>query len=298
METIGILAHNAEIIQLWPTIGQLVHPPTSTAPSSQGYFLLEFSPDRTLAVVAHRRWKSMVTVIDLKSGDPRLSFEMDEAVIALNLNESSVVVVFDRQVGTWDIPSGGRSFTERLKILRGARTTVSLGSRDDGNLTRGSISPSLSRIAALGYHDSLDVFDASTGHLICTTAASNFCPLWFTPDGCEIWSGSPGRPPMNQSSEEGNSLRGWKIIEDSESGNTKLEPLGPTAHPSGGFPWKSPHGHEVTPDGWVRSSTGKLLLWLPGQWRSENEVDIIWRGQFVGLLRKELLRPVILELNE
>ena len=285
----SIILHDTETVQLWPTSGQLVHPPVSTTHSYPQNFILEFSPDGTLAAAARPQSKSKVTVLDLKSGDPRLVLDVNGWVRGLGLTESSLVVVSDKKIVTWNIPLGGRSLSEKWKILRSPQTEVPYCSRGNPYKYTASVSPSLGRIAVVGAAH-LWVFNSFTGHLVCTTRSNEGSP-WFAQDGCEIWS-------VYHAIGGGNSLRGWKIIEDSEPGSTKLTPLGPTVHPSGGLPWKSRHGHEVTPDGWVRSSSGKLLLWLPGRWRSNRKQDVIWRGQLVGLLRAELSEPVIIELSE
>ena len=286
----SIIIYNMDSIQLWPTRGQLVHFPVPVGRNRFNIFFLEFSPDGALAAAAAPNdWNFKVTVLDLKSGDPRLVLDVNGWVTGLGLTESSVVVVSKNKITTWNIPSGGRSLSEKRKILRSPQTEVHLDI--PGDFSTMSVSPSLSHIAVFGY-SGLWVVDGFTGDIACSTT-SKPGPSWFTQDGCEIWSMD------DESIREGrNSSRGWKLIEDNESGSTKLEPLGPTVHPSGGFPWISRHGHEVTPDGWVRNSSGKLLLWLPGQWRSNRVEDIIWHGQFVGLLRAELPEPVILELSE
>ena len=285
----SIILHGEGTFQLWPTRGQLFHP-ISILPAK---YILGFSPDGTLAAVAHQR-QHQFTILDLDSGDLRLILDVDEWIVGLGLTRNSIVVVLEKKVVTWDMPSGARSFSKKWKIPRSPRTTVPLSLPDDPYIA--SISHSLGRIAVSGKTE-LCVFDGFTGHRACTKSSSlGF--LWFTPDGCEIWSGSSGNHPRNPSSEEGSSLMGWKIVENSRSGSAKLEPLEPTAHPSGVLPWQSPHGHKVTPDGWLRSSSGKLLLWLPGGWRSNDEEDVIWPGRFVGLIHKELSEPVILELGE
>ena len=110
---------------------------------------------------------------------------------------------------------------------------------------------------------------------------------WFTPDGRETWG----------SLEEGSSLSGWKIIEDSGSSVVKLQLLGPTACPSGALPWQSSRGYKVTDDGWILSSTRKRLLWLPHLWNSD-EKNRTWSGRFLGLRHDELSEIVIFEFVE
>ena len=106
---------------------------------------------------------------------------------------------------------------------------------------------------------------------------------WFTPDGREIWGVSEDSP-----------LSGWKIVEDSESSVTTLQPLGPTARPSGALPSQSSRGYEVTDGGWILSSIRKRILWFPHHWRSGEEFRT-WSGRFLGLTHAELPEIIILE---
>ena len=61
---------------------------------------------------------------------------------------------------------------------------------------------------------------------------------FFTLDGHAVWCIDVFR-----------NVAGWTIIKESESCHTRLEPLEPTMHPLGVFPWGSPCGYEVADDG-------------------------------------------------
>lgn len=43
----------------------------------------------------------------------------------------------------------------------------------------------------------------------------------------------------------------WEIAEDRKSGIIKLQSLEIAECPPGTLPWLSPHGYEITDDGWV-----------------------------------------------
>ena len=111
---------------------------------------------------------------------------------------------------------------------------------------------------------------------------------WLTPDGREIWGTSYLNPSVRG---------GWEVIEDGESDTTKLRPLVATTCPPGVFPWQSPHGYEVTHDGWVLSPTQKRLLWLPRRWRSVAQYRT-WGGRFLGLFHPGIPEVVILEFRD
>ena len=91
--------------------------------------------------------------------------------------------------------------------------------------------------------------------------------------------------------------QGWKIVEGGESDVIGLEPLGSNTVPSGGYPWESSHGHDVTDDGWILDSRKKRVMLLPHRWRIRERLRI-WDGQFLELLDRRLLEPVIIELDE
>lgn len=97
----------------------------------------------------------------------------------------------------------------------------------------------------------LEIYDVSTGRYLAGTTVEdeNKMGLWFTPDGSEVWVGY----------HEDLSVKGWKIIEDSESGTVELQPLVTQCSPEA-LPWLSSCGYEVMDDGWVLSPTEKRLI--------------------------------------
>ena len=50
-------------------------------------------------------------------------------------------------------------------------------------------------------------------------------------------------------------------------------------------------------DGWILSSSGKPVLWVPHHWRSD-ELARIWSGWFLALVHAGLSEAVIIELPE
>jgi len=281
-----VTVHNS-MVQLWSTADPTPSP--SVVPTHRNDdFILEFSPDEILAAVG-RVYGNTATVFDLESGDPRLIVDAGMGVLGLRVTECAVVVVGEGRVVTWNLPARNHSFSARVNIDGSVRATTFdyLAS----HLTRlllqnASISPSIDRVAVKGCgYDDLDIYDVSTGVRLAGTATLGSMP-WFTPDGREVWCMGIGR-----------NVEGWTIVKDSESGVTKLEPLGPTTYPSGGIPCRSSRGYRVTDDWWVVSPSGKRLLWLPHDWRL-HETSRRWRGRFLGLLHSEFPDVVILELDE
>jgi len=281
----SIVTTHGFVIQLWRTADPTPSP--SVDPTRSGdYFILEFSPDETLAVVG-RVLGNTATVLDLKSGDPRLIVDAGMGIIGLRVTLDTIVVVGEGKIVTWTLPTGDCTFNARVNTDESVRATTYNYSVPYRRIMFpcASVSPNLNQVAIVkGFSDGLDIHDASTGEHLAGTIAKVLMP-WFTPDGHEVWC-MPNR-----------TLEGWAIVKDSESGVAKLEPVGPTIHPSGGIPQRSSRGYQVSDDWWVVSPSGKRLLWLPHDWRSY-EWSRRWSGRFLGLWHKELPEAVILELGE
>ena len=253
-------------------------------------FILEFSPDGTLAAVA-RLGENTAMILDTKSGDLWLVIDADMGILGLGLTQSTVVVIAEGEVVTWNLPAEDRVLRTRVDINDSVRTTAidySTRSHDSDVVVvapHTSMSPDFNYVAIThdksGGYMALNIYDVSTGKCLTGTRTDAEIP-WFSPDGREVWClGS-------------SSVERWRIVEDADSGLTKLEPLEPTADLPG-CPWKSPRGYRVRRE-WVLDSSGKRLLWLPRRWRSDCWRK--WGGRFLGLLHTELSDAVILEFNE
>jgi hypothetical protein len=72
-------------------------------------------------------------------------------------------------------------------------------------------------------------------------------------------------------------------------------------HLEDGWSWVnhfSSHGYHVKMDsGWVTSSRGSKLLWLPPVWRTENWKEVRWDGKFLALLGSHHPEPIIIEFQ-
>ncbi|KAF9644128.1 hypothetical protein BDM02DRAFT_3190897 [Thelephora ganbajun] len=290
----SIIASSGSVVQLWHTTDSttsLSDASTLTFQRSENPFILGFSPDEALAVVGRIKYQ-MVTVLDLKSGIARLTIDTGMKVDAVGVARSSIVVVGEGKIVTWNLPAEDRVLNARANVDDSVLTTTFNHPPfpDSTAAPTTSVSPGLHHIAMMelrgARHNRMHIYDVPTGQCLASLETEFYTHPWFTLDGREVWcisfDGKAG---------------GWKIIEDRESDITELEHLESSIHPSSGLPWESSCSYEVTKGGWVLSPSGKRLLWLPPSWWSHVR-NRIWSGRLLALLSRTLSEPVILGLEE
>jgi len=276
----SIITSKADEIQLWRTTDP-INPPSSVPPQ-QTDFVLAFSPDKSF-IATGRLGENIATILDLKSGDPRLIVDTGMKICGLGVTVDAVVVVGEGGTVTWNLPAEDCVLDARANIHNSVRTVVfNHPPPPPGRLYSASISPDFSHLVTTREERwGLDIYDASTGkHVVGSTTTHAYRP-WFTRDGREVWYGSGGR----------------KIIRGGGSDVIGLEPVRVGDGPSGGHLWKSSHGHEVMDDGWILDSRNKRVMWLPHHWRVSTTYQI-WDERFLALFDPELPEPVIIELYE
>ena len=291
-------------IWFWHTNSFTTHPSsilTQDLPSF-GDFILNFSPDGILAVMA-RKNSNTAMVLNLKSGVPQLTISVDVSVCGLGVTENTVFVMGDWKVIAWDLPAEGYARvgledSSWITNLEDMAVTLggSQGKREwSGSMVYGaSIAPDSCCIAltVLGvlteektetHSKYLCIYCASTGECLGHEKINTFHAPWFAPDGCDIWCvGSR------------NEVGVWRA-----GGEDVLKHLGQTVdpeHPPEGYPWASSHGYQLTDDWWILSPDRRRLLMLPPLWHS-HALQGVWKGQLLALLCGELSEPVILELD-
>jgi len=320
----SIAAFSNHTIRLWHTKGFATTPPRTLTHTSQltTDFLLDFSPDGVLAVVA-RKEDNKAIVLNPNSGVHWLTIDAGMAVYGLQVTRDTVIIVGGWRATAWNLPMGNNASDDRVDLKGGSWTINLHKSWPDRAIVLGaSISPDFRQIALSAWSTAFGrlvyVYSTSTGvHLAHTTAFSN--TPWFSPDGCSIWNiGDNGEPFVKAPSSE----RDWyKFIrytmncsEDyTEDGGEECggdsdevqaqEAIGqvgesfiPIEHPGEGYPWASSCGYQVTDDWWILDPDRKRLLMLPPPWRSYPLLRV-WKGQFLALLHGGLLEPVILKLE-
>lgn len=241
--------------------------------------ILGFSQTGELAVVAHQS-DGTVTVFDLKSGNPRLAVDTGINIVAAGITETTAAVISCDKIITWDLSAGDRAFSTGVNSCSKSWTTMIPGTFSDAIGI--SISPDLSYFAVTEHDKGLHLHDVSTGKHLTSVRSDGFMPV-FTPDGNTIW--------CDRMSED--TLDVWKIVKGGKANTIKLEFLGLSTDPPGGFPWQSSHDYQVTDDAWILNSSGKRLLWLPNHW----QINQVWNGKFLGLFHRKLPDVAILELE-
>jgi len=273
--------------QLWRTTDP-INPSSSipSQPADQTEFVLAFSPDKSF-IATGRLGENIATIVDLKSGDPRLIVDTGMEICGLGVTARTVIVVGEGKIITWNLPAGDCALDARANILDSVRTIVfDHPPPSPGKLHSASISPDFNHLAITRRaKEGLDIYDMSTGnHVVGTTYNGYMSDPWFTRDGREVWDSMviPG---------------GGKIIRGEGTDIIGLERLHRGSVPSGGYLWESSHGHNITDDGWILDSRKKRVMWLPHHWRVYEEYQV-WDGQFLALFDPSLPEPVIIELYE
>ena len=226
----------------------------------------------------------MVTIIDLKSGEPKWNINVGLEIGCVGMAGGTVIVVGDDSIVTWNLPGGDRTFNASINdIVRTTILNLPLPSRNLGIPWHMSISPYLSRVVVARvidpYSFSLEVDDVSTGSCLARISTEDWLRPLFTQDGREVWA-------RNYRSH----AEKCEIIEDGESSAVELKYMDSW----GELFQESSRGYVVTDGWWVLSPSQKRLLWLPHRWRS-GEKNRTWGGRFLGLLYGELSEVVVLE---
>ena len=279
----SIIAFGGYTMLLWQTKGFATAPPRLLTQDTQptNIFLLDFSPDGVLAVVARQK-DNMVKVLDLNSGVLQLTIDVDMKVYGLQVTRDTVIVVGTSKVIAWILPTGDCIPNIQMGLEDSSWTTnLNDPPGEDDYVHGASISPDSSQIAFMMQTPSdflLSVYSASTGVYLACTKTYGVMP-WFSPEGHNIWV--VGREGPQQKYVQG-------VDHKLHQAHDK--------QPQEAHPWASSHGYQVTKDWWVLNPDGKRLLMLPPPWRSSSLLRV-WKGQFLVLLHGALPEPIILDLK-
>ena len=284
----SIVAFSGRTIWLWRINSITTHPSSisTRAPQLIENFILDFSPDGMLAMIAMRK-NNTVVVLDLKSGIPQLTIDAGMEVYGLRTIGNTVAVIGDRKVATWNLPAEGCVPGTRVGLDDSSRTIDLGGSQCQGDVTSASICPDSRHIALTKVDVSglrrLYIYNAPTGDYLGYKFTGGEL-LWFAPDGCDVWCIA------DNSETEVWRVGGERSVLESRGRDVDVE------NPPAGYPWGSSLGYRVTKDWWILGPGGKRLFMLPPPWQS-HAARRIWEGRFLALLHGGLSDPVILELE-
>ena len=289
-------------IQLWRA-RSFTTTPSSILDEGPRYlrdFILEFSPDERLAVVAKKR-DNMVTVLNLKSGVPQSTIDASMDIYGLGVIGNTAVAIGYPKVIAWNLPTGD-CVPHALLGLGGSSWTINLDDspsswstnpNDSWPTTVGpaSISPD-SRYIALAIEEthstvicpSLYIYNASTGERLVEEYG---CPdtVRFSPDGRDLWC-----------ADRGSEVAVWRVSDRQEQLERLVSGAYSMEHLPEGNPWGSSPGYRVTNDWWILGPDENRLLMLPPPWQSY-VVRRVWKGRFLALVHGGRSEPVILELE-
>ena len=277
----SIILFGSSKIQSWHIKSFTASNPARALRPTKENFILEFFPDRPLAV-ATRKGDRVVAVLDLNSGAPLLTIDTSIPVCGLRPIGKSIVVIGEKKAIVWDLPGGNFLPNARMKI-GDSTSTIAFHNEDGNTVFSASISLDFQYIALVGASSKgsfLDVHCISTGQKVHRETLSY--RLWFAPGDHDIWCASTGEAKVFTLIQH--SLDHTKTISSSE-------------YEFWGCPWGSSLGHEVTDDRWIVGMDGKRLLMLPPLWYTEHKLDRLWNGKFFALLHGDLAGPVVLELE-
>ena len=302
-----VVVTSSGTIQLWPTTYPAT--PPSHVPTRGIYrepFLLQFSPDGSLAATA-RVADSMVTVLDTqaKSRVPRLIIDTSMKVYGLRAEGSTIVVVGDEKIVTWNLPSKDCALGSRVSLDDSIQTTaldLSVTSGWRGFPPLAFISPDFRYVVINGERKKqpvegdkytyLSIHDVSTGKYLEGTAAyhnaDSYFRAWIISDQHNVWLFS-----FCQTSGR------WEITKDSEPNHPSqiLLEHSPIKWIEDD-PWQpSSSNYKVMEDGWIYGLGKRRLLWLPPNWRADQDAQTyrVWAKQFLGLVHQQLEEVVVLE---
>lgn len=280
----SIVAFGGYTILLWRTNASTTPPSgiLTQAPQRNDNFVLDFSPDGTLAMVTMLK-DNVVRVFNLKSGVQELTINTSMEVYGLRVVKNTLLVVTDQKVIGWELPAGDSFPNPQVDLEHSSLRVEISGWQRSHDVTYASISPDCHHIAFImggGITGYLCIYNTLTGVCLGPESSRKGVVAWFAPDRCDVWyANDRGVGGM------------WRVGRQNE-----LDLSVDLACPPAGYPWRSSSGYQVTNDWWILAQDGKRLLMLPPPWQSD-PVRRMWKGQFLALLHRGLSEPVILEMD-
>ena len=286
----AIIVFCGSMVQLWDTRSVTTTLSSTSVQLSQRTedFILDFFPDRSLAVVMRQKENTMI-VIDLESGSPWLTIGASMVVYGFRVIGNTIVAIGCEKVITWNLPGGNHLPDMRLNTKDSTQTIILSRPlvKKYQHVTAASMSLNFHHIVfVVLFGDttsaSLYLYNASTGKYLGKSSSTSAGIPWFAPGGDGVWCAIGGSRAVV-----------WALTGDSLDHKMVVDDL---EHELGECPWRSSHGYQVTNEGWVLGLDGKRLLMLPPPWQSD-PAHRVWNGKFLALLHATLTKAVVIQLE-
>ena len=288
----SIITSSGPALQLWhsnslPSL-QSIPPAEQTQGVYPGFFpqaqqtwgvYLEFLPGGSSVAIAESG--KAVTILDLKSGKSQVIIDVGMGICGMGIVGSNIIVVSSGRSIIWELPGRNHIFGAKWDVEDSIQTITFEGELKGHQI---SISPNLDYMVGIDYRGHLAIFNLYTGKRLDTVNSNRYLP-GITLDGDKVWC----------IAEDGEVVQ-WEIVKDEISGTIKLD-YPKSTETLDSFPWHASCNYEVTDDGWVVSSRGQHLLWLPHKWQSDEKNKEKWSGKILALLYTGLPEAIILELE-
>lgn len=185
----SIVVTLSSMICLWHTKNPILSSNTTLAKNNLGS-ILQFSPNQTLAAFVCYQGNS-VTVVDLQSDNKQLTINTGMQVKGLGLTRSTIVVVGNERIVTWNLAAWNASanINDSIQITMFKFSPPSHFGESCGFV---SISPDLSRIVSHKLNEELglghlEIFDVSTGRcLVSVICSAGVSKLLLAPNNFRI----------------------------------------------------------------------------------------------------------------
>ena len=267
-------------------------PPTKVDPHHKCQsHLVAWSTDWVHIAMA-KEGSNIVTILNSSSGNPQL-ISTDMEVQDIKIVDNTLFVVDRCRLVCWELEAGGAEDSGHC-----ARRVVveTLGIHPDARqltLSHDCSQVAFTRDGTVFPHDL-----RAPGPIANYVSADRVLDLQFSPDQYQLWllteqlGKVKSHPAGGESCTVNYHLLELAIMESGGFGDVVSESLATRQS------WADLSSHGCSIRGsWVKDPKGSKLLWLPPNWRSQNQRDVKWNGNFLSLGEGHHPEPVIIQFH-
>ena len=289
-----LFSPTATSILTWgPTGIQLLHPESSASPPSldeskplnqSRKHLMACSESGAYIVIA-QQGGDIATVLDSLLGIPVQSIHAGVEIQAIGIVDNTIFVASEHKLVSWNLGA------EEGATVSGSHNIYAL-SPWIGQAGRLVVSSDHSQVAfTSGKSGTIILYDITAQKLTKPQAHVITPDVQFSQDGhwlyvcnCYLHRFNPFMIYLIKFEMEGGCLvsTSEKCLEDRESWDRFFPPS---------------HRYRVVMSNWVVDSSDCKYLWLPPNWRTEDESDVGLDGRFLALVGNHHQKPIIMELQ-